>query len=141
MAPGQILSLQEAELSNTEALRGDNIAALLHHLGTLQPGETKRLITQLGQEARLEDAGQSIETYRNPKAVDDALAEMKNFWDEYLDVLQVETPDAAMNSMLNIHNPHQCHTPASGRAIFPIISLGWGRAASASAIRRRIFSA
>src|SRR5512143_3659071 len=31
-------SLQDPELSNTEALRGDNIAALLHHLGTLQPG-------------------------------------------------------------------------------------------------------
>ncbi len=38
------LGLQEIELCNTQALRGDNIAALLHHLGTLQPGETKRLI-------------------------------------------------------------------------------------------------
>ncbi len=45
------VSLQEAELCNTQAFRGDNIAALLHHLGTLQPGETKRLITQLGQES------------------------------------------------------------------------------------------
>ena len=45
-APG---SLQSPELSDTEALRGDNIAALLHHFGTVQPGETKRLITQLGQ--------------------------------------------------------------------------------------------
>ncbi|MFH1428963.1 MAG: glycosyl transferase, partial [Candidatus Margulisiibacteriota bacterium] len=42
------LSLQNDELSSYEALRGDNIAALLHHLGKLKPGETKRLITQLG---------------------------------------------------------------------------------------------
>ncbi|HSK87909.1 MAG TPA: hypothetical protein VK880_06105, partial [Anaerolineales bacterium] len=101
-------SLQNAELSNTEALRGDNIAALMHHLGTLQPGETKRLVTQLGQEANLEAARQSIDIYRDPKAVEDALVEMKKFWDEYLSALQVETPDVAMNAILNVHNPHQC---------------------------------
>src|SRR5690606_4962912 len=43
------LSLRSPELSNYEAQRGDNLGALLHHLGTLQPGETRRLITQLGQ--------------------------------------------------------------------------------------------
>src|SRR4030065_674856 len=32
-----------AELSNYEAHRGDNIAALLHPLGVIQPGETRRL--------------------------------------------------------------------------------------------------
>ncbi len=34
------LTLQQPELCNSEALRGDNIAALLIHLGALQPGET-----------------------------------------------------------------------------------------------------
>ncbi len=43
------LALQGPELSNTEAQRGDNIAALMLHLGVLRPGETRRLITQLGQ--------------------------------------------------------------------------------------------
>ncbi len=120
------VSLQSSELSNTEALRGDNIAALLHHLGTLQPGETKRLITQLGQEANLEAAKQSIETYRNPKSVDDALAEIKSFWDKYLSTLQVKTPDAAMNAILNIHNPHQCFITRQWSRYLSYYQLGLG---------------
>lgn len=119
-------SLQNEELSNTEALRGDNIAALIHHLGTLQPDETKRIITQLGQEANLEAAEQSIETYRNPKAVDNALVEMKNFWDEYLSTLQVETPDAAMNTILNVHNPHQCFITRQWSRYLSYYQLGLG---------------
>lgn len=119
-------SLQHEELSNTEALRGDNIAALMHHLGMLQPGETKRLITQLGQEAKLEDANQSIEKYRHAQAVDDALAEMKTFWDEYLSALQVETPDPAMNAILNIHNPHQCYITRQWSRYLSYYQLGLG---------------
>src|SRR3990172_12013702 len=33
------LSLQQPELNNSQAQRGDNIAAMLHHLGPLAPGE------------------------------------------------------------------------------------------------------
>jgi len=120
------LSLQEAELSNTQALRGENIAALLHHLGTLEPGETKRLITQLGQEAKLENAKQSIETYCDPQSVENALDEMKQFWDVYLDVLQVTTPDAAFDSTVNIHNPHQCHTTRQWSRYLSYYQLGLG---------------
>jgi cellobiose phosphorylase len=120
------LSLQEDELCNTRALRGDNIAALIHHLGTLQPGETKHLITQLGQESKLEDAKQSIEMYRDPKAVKRALDEMKKFWDAYLDVLQVATPDAAFDSTVNIHNPHQCHTTRQWSRYLSYYQLGLG---------------
>ncbi len=123
---GKPASLQNAELSNTEALRGDNIAALMHHLGTLQPGETKRLITQLGQEANLENAKQSIETYRNPKSVDEALAEMKNFWEEYLSSMQIETPDTAMNAILNVHNPHQCYITRQWSRYLSYYQLGLG---------------
>ncbi len=120
------LSLQSDELSNTEALRGDNIAALLHHLGTLQPNETKQLITQLGQESNYAAAKKSVETYRKPKSVSDALDEMKKFWDAYLDVLQVETPDAAFNSTVNIHNPHQCHTTRQWSRYLSYYQLGLG---------------
>lgn len=120
------VSLQNAELSNTQALRGDNIAALLHHLGTLQPGESKRFITQLGQESKLEDAKQSIETYRKPKSISDALEAMKKSWDAYLDVLQVETPDPAFNSTVNIHNPHQCHTTRQWSRYLSYYQLGLG---------------
>jgi len=103
------LSLLQPELTNSEALRGDNIATLLHHLGTLQPGENRRLILQLGQDSSVEAAHMGIEKYRQTQAVAAALEEIHTFWDNYLAALQVETPDESMNNMLNIHNPHQCY--------------------------------
>ena len=54
------LSLFQPELNNSSALRGDNIAALLHPLGELKPGGSQRLILQLGQDSRLEAAQKGI---------------------------------------------------------------------------------
>ena len=43
-------ALQQPELSSYEALRGDNVGALLLPLGTLAPGESKRFTTMLTQQ-------------------------------------------------------------------------------------------
>ena len=120
------LSLQQPELNNSQAQRGDNIAAMLHHLGPLAPGETRRLITQLGQEASVAAAQPGIVRWRDEAEVDRALSELARHWDEYLAVMQVETPDAAMNSMLNIHNPRQCHTTKNWSRYLSLYQLGVG---------------
>ncbi len=120
------LSLHAPELGNYEARRGDNIAALLHPLGSIAPGESRRLITQLGQASSLEEARPSIARYRDPVAVDAAFAQLRQFWADYLAVLQVETPDAAMNSMLNIHHPHQCNTTKNWSRFLSLYQLGIG---------------
>lgn len=120
------LSLQNPELSNFEALRGDNICALLHHLGNLESGKTVRLITQLGQESSTGDALPLIEKYRQPANVDAAFIEIKKFWDTYLAKLQIETPDASMNSMLNVHNPRQCYITKNWSRDLSLYQLGYG---------------
>jgi cellobiose phosphorylase len=102
-------SLNLPELTNSLALRGDNVGAMLHHLGVLSPGETSRLITQLGQTDKIENALPAIQHLRDPREVDGELEKMKEFWDEYLSVLQVQTPDENMNTMLNVFNPRQCY--------------------------------
>jgi cellobiose phosphorylase len=122
----QPLSLLKTELSNYEALRGDNIAALLHHLGNLEPSETKRIITQLGQETSLETARPAIEMYRREANVDAAFRELGEFWDNYLSVMQVETPETAMNSMINIHNPRQCYITKNWSRYLSLYQLGLG---------------
>lgn len=119
-------SLLNPELSSTQALRGDNIAALLHHLGMLAPGETRRLITQFGQANSLEAARKDIEKYRQPQTVQDALEELRAFWDHYLAALQVTTPDESMNAMLNIHNPHQCYITKTWSRYLSYYQLGLG---------------
>ncbi len=118
--------LQEAELGNYEALRGDNIAALLHHLGHIQPGESTRLITQLGQAESVEAAMPGILKYWSEKAVDAAFTELAEFWGNYLSTMQVETPAASMNSMLNVHHPRQCHTTKNWSRYLSLYQLGLG---------------
>ncbi|MCK7479293.1 MAG: hypothetical protein M0C28_19460 [Candidatus Moduliflexus flocculans] len=54
------------------------------------------------------------------------MAELKTFWDGYLNVLQVETPDAALNSNVNIHNPHQCYTTRQWSRYLSYYQLGMG---------------
>jgi cellobiose phosphorylase len=120
------LSLQESELSSTETLRGDNISALLHHLGVIEPGGTRLLITQLGQESSLKAARHGVEKFRKPEVVDAALDEMEHFWSDYLATLQVQTPDSAMNSILNIHNPHQCYITKNWSRYLSYYQLGLG---------------
>ncbi|MGD9148095.1 MAG: glycosyl transferase, partial [Anaerolineae bacterium] len=120
------LSLQDAELGSHEAHRGDNIAALMHHLGEMQPGEKKRLITQLGQEQSVEAALPQIEAFRDEGRVDEALEDLARFWDGYLAKMQVETPDANMNRMLNIHNPRQCYITKQWSRYLSLYQLGFG---------------
>ena len=120
------LSLIQSELTNSEAWRGDNIAALLHHLGILQPGENRRLILQLGQDSSIEAARMEIEKYRQSQASEVALEEIHTFWDSYLAALQVETPDESMNTMLNIHNPHQCYITKTWSRYLSYYQLGLG---------------
>ncbi|MBN2548580.1 MAG: hypothetical protein JXB15_05465 [Anaerolineales bacterium] len=119
-------SLQQEELSNSQANRGDNIAALLHHLGEIQPGETVRLIIQLGQAESLESAAPAIEKYRQPEQVDQALADIGRFWDEYLSRFTVNTPDVMMNRMLNVHNPRQCYITKNWSRYLSLYQLGYG---------------
>jgi len=120
------LSLQMEELASYEAHRGDNIGALLHHLGSFKPGETKSFITQLGQEQNFEKGRYGIEKYRSPEAVKKAFTEMNGFWDEFLNRIQVETPDSNMNRMLNIHNPRQCFITKNWSRYLSYYQLGIG---------------
>jgi cellobiose phosphorylase len=120
------LSLFQPELSNTQVLRGDNIAALLHHLGPIGAGETRRLVTQFGQSTSLETARAEIEKYRQPQEVEAALEKLCIFWDDYLAALQVTTPDESMNAMLNVHNPHQCYITKTWSRYLSYYQLGLG---------------
>ena len=120
------LSLDAPELSNYQASRGDNIGALLHHLDVIQPGQTVRLVTQLGQAPSVAAALPKVHSFRRLEAVDAAFHDMADFWDEYLSHLQVSTPDESMNHMLNIHNPRQCFIAKNWSRYLSYYQLGYG---------------
>ncbi|MBI9019756.1 MAG: glycosyl transferase [Verrucomicrobia bacterium] len=119
------LELQNESLSCFEARRGDNIAALLHKLGSIAPGETRRIVTQLGQE-HPSTVAETVKKFRSLDAVDAAFKAQREFWADYLSTMCVETPDAAFNSMVNIHNPRQCHTTLNWSRYLSLYQLGLG---------------
>jgi cellobiose phosphorylase len=122
----QPLSLQQPELSSQSALRGDTIAALLLPLGVIQPGETRGFITQLGQAENLDAAHRQIDRFYRPAEVEKALFSQRSFWKNYLGALHVQTPDADMNTMLNVFNPYQCYITRTWSRYLSYYQLGLG---------------
>jgi cellobiose phosphorylase len=120
------LSLQQDELNNSEALRGDNIAALMHHLGSVKPGETVRVITQFGQTEDIANLTKIASKYRKEKNVDAAFADLCTFWENYTDKIVVDTPVESMNQMLNVHNPRQCYITKNWSRYLSLYQLGFG---------------
>jgi cellobiose phosphorylase len=120
------LELNNEELAGEDILRGDNIGALMHHLGVIKNSETKRVIALFGQENNIEDALPNIEKYSKEENVDKAMIALSKFWDEYLSKMNVQTPDAAFNTMVNIHNPRQCHTTKNWSRYLSYYQLGYG---------------
>lgn len=86
--------------------KGGNHCAALHKRLTLEPGEETRLLFLLG-EGGLEEGARLREKYAKPAAVDAALEDLRCFWAEKLEKLQVRTPNADMDTMLNTWNLYQ----------------------------------
>ena len=95
-----------------------------HHVKvTLQPGEACRVLFVLGYHENPRDqkfdppGSQTINKrtvkpiltkYLDPAHVDAAFAALRAHWDNLLGTLQVHTPDAHTNRMVNIWNAYQC---------------------------------
>lgn len=120
------LALQNPELSNSECVRGDNIAALLIKFGKLAPGASDRTCTQLTQKESIAAAQEEIAQYRNLANVDAAFADLAAWWDNYLQIMKLESPDPSFNSMINVHNPRQCHTTKNWSRYLSLYQLGFG---------------
>jgi len=79
---------------------GDPCAALQVHL-ELGPRETREVHFVLGQGRDRAHSLELVRRWRDPKAIKPALERTTAFWDELLDSIQVYTPDAALDLMLN----------------------------------------
>lgn len=119
-------ALKQERLNNSECHRGDNIGALQVVLGTVKSGESRRFATLLGQVNRVAEAFPLVEKLSNPQVLDQAFAALASGWATFLDVLSIKTPDAAFDSMVNVHNPRQCHTTKNWSRDLSLYQLGLG---------------
>ncbi len=95
-----------------------------HHIRLeLKPGEQRKLIFVLGyhenqKDKKFDPPGSQIinkksvqpiiRKYLQPGEVQAAFNTLQEYWQEMLEIYQVETPDEHTNRMVNIWNPYQC---------------------------------
>lgn len=118
--------LKNKKLSDYEALRGDNIGALLIELGRIKPGETKTIIVQYGQTESIEQILPSIQKFYDSSQFDYEFSKLNAFWQNHFSKVKIQTPNDAMNQMLNLFNPYQCYTTFNWSRFLSLYQLGLG---------------
>jgi len=78
----------------------DPCAALQVHIN-LNPGERKVFHFLLGQGIDRKETESLIQRYKNPQEVQNAWDQSQAFWEKLLSTITIETPDQAMNILLN----------------------------------------
>ncbi|HYP52007.1 MAG TPA: hypothetical protein VEQ42_00620, partial [Pyrinomonadaceae bacterium] len=67
----------------------------------LAPGESLEIIFLLGEASDVDEARRVAERFRQPRAVSEAFERVLAHWDEILGRVEVRTPDAALDTILN----------------------------------------
>ncbi len=84
----------------------DNCGALMRKV-TLEPGADVTITFLLGQTATVEEAHSLVRRFREPGAGAAALDDVHALWDGILGAVEVATPDAALDRMVNGPALHQ----------------------------------
>ncbi len=80
---------------------GEDPCAVLQIHMDIRPNSTEEIYFILGQGKDREEALDFVHKYHDHQAVERAFTDTKDYWENLLGAIQVETPDAAMNLMLN----------------------------------------
>ena len=86
--------------------KGNNHCGTLTKAFTIKPGEKVRFVFMLGEGNRKEGARIRAK-YMDLKAVDQAYADLKAFWENKCSKLQIKTPNEGMNTLINTWTLYQ----------------------------------
>ncbi|HHT68753.1 MAG TPA: N,N'-diacetylchitobiose phosphorylase [Firmicutes bacterium] len=115
-------AVEKGRCSNQSELGGNHCGAL-HKSITLAPGEQARLIYMLGVGDRME--GQKMrKKYAEPRAVDAAFLELKEYWEAKLSAFQCQTPHEGLDTMINTWTLYQAETCAVWSRFASFIEVG-----------------
>ena len=102
-------AVEKGKCSNSSELGGNHCGSL-HKKLILNPGEEIRLVFMLGVGSR-EAKGYTIKKkYSDLKNIDNAFAELKDYWTQKQSRLKVKTPSNGFNSMINTWTLLQAET-------------------------------
>ncbi len=93
-------ALRREKLSGRSGAGLDPCAALQTVI-ELAPNETREIAVLFGETASKEEANKIISRFRELSNVKESYAEVLKYWDELLGAIEVRTPDAALDTMVN----------------------------------------
>jgi cyclic beta-1,2-glucan synthetase len=99
-------ALQRIGLSGTVRPGLDPCGAIQIHLD-LAAGEAEEVFFLLGQGEDRDDALRLVREYRRAERIGRAWVEATGFWDDHLSTVSVQTPDPAMDLLINRWLPYQ----------------------------------
>jgi cellobiose phosphorylase len=110
--------VEQGECTNSLAA-GDNGCGTFQIDIALDPGQTKEFLVLLGVGAAHDVGKRVVAEFSTVEKASQELARLKRHWHDRIRGLTVETPDAELNSMLNMWSPFNC-----------LMTYAWSRAAS-----------
>lgn len=110
--------VESGQCTNSRAV-GDNACGTLQARITLAPGESKEFLILMGIGRAGVEGKAAVAEFSNLSKVDEELTKLKSYWHGRIGGLTVETPDAELNSTLNMWGPFNC-----------LMTYAWSRAAS-----------
>ena len=113
------LVVEEGKSRNSKLIGGNAIGSL-HCSFELAPGEEKTVFVILGITGDYEESARKyVEKYSSSEKVNRAFQLLRQNWQDYLNKIQVRTPDPDVNVMINVWNQYQCK-----------VTFDWSRYAS-----------
>ena len=103
---GRNRSMRDPVAMREDGLTGDTGAGLdpcaaVQLTLELEPGESAEVTFLLGQAPNETEARTLVQRFRDPSNVEATLQETRGWWDNLLETIQVETPEASANVLLN----------------------------------------
>lgn len=99
------IGVEAGVLSGSSELGGNHCGSLQKNI-TLEPGEEVRLVFMLG-DGNMQKGREIKEKYSDFAAVDSEFDKLKQFWNEKITKLQINTPNEGMNTLINTWTLYQ----------------------------------
>ncbi|MBD3240213.1 MAG: N,N'-diacetylchitobiose phosphorylase [Chitinivibrionales bacterium] len=112
------LTVERGECGGSQAY-GDNACGCMQVNIDLGPGESRELLVLLGVGKAEEEGRRTVAQFGNLARAADELTALKQDWHSRLGAVEVQTPDADFDHMINVWNPYNS-----------LITFYWSRAAS-----------
>jgi cellobiose phosphorylase len=118
--------VETGEPSSAGSPRGNSIGSLCHEL-VLAPAEEQALVFVLGTIQDERELDRILAAFADGASVDAAFEALREDWDRYLSRFAVESPDRALDAMVNFWNQVQCRTTLYWSRFVSAYETGLGR--------------